>query len=148
VAALRLDLGGLAQHLGGLAAKVLPDDWSPALRTLSVLLTADTRGRFQSGTGPAGAAWLPLKRPRPNSRGADKPLLDTGVLAASWGSVSDVGPTRLAWGSDLDRAAWQNFGTRTIPARVQMGFSEAFLAKSKLVLADFLAKWWAGQAGG
>lgn len=142
MATLRLDLGQLAGHLEGLAARALPADWTPALKTVAVLLTADTRERFQSGTDPAGNPWLPLKRPRGNSRGADKVLLDTGILSASWGSVVDVGPTSLVWGSNLDRAAWHTRGTRTIPARVQAGFTPQVVEKTRLVLAEFVERWW------
>ncbi len=71
---------------------------------------------FQNTTSPDGAAWKPLKRPRPGSKGGDIPLNDTGALRESVttvgakGNINDVGPRRVEIGTNLESSPIHNFG--------------------------------------
>lgn len=90
-------------------------DLTRPLKTIAVLAKADMKERFATATAPDGSAWLPLKRPRANSKGGDKPLRDNGILMASATAagpkhVEEVTTSSLVVGTNLDYAPIQNFG--------------------------------------
>jgi phage gpG-like protein len=107
----------LGRAAGGLS------DWTPALRVCALIAKADMLDNFQGSHAPDGAPWPPLRRPRTNSRGADRPLLDTGILRASTtaagpGHVEEVTGLSLALGTELDYAAPHQYGaTISIPEK-------------------------------
>jgi phage gpG-like protein len=74
--------------------------------------------------------------------GVQQILLDTGLLRASYqsgpGHAETIGPLSLTVGSNLDRAAWHQFGTRTIPAREQLGWNESLIETCSEIIADHM----------
>jgi hypothetical protein len=93
-----------------------------------------------------------VKRPRRNSKGGDKPLLDTGLLAASLsgggaaGSVDQLTPSTLTFGTGLRAAAASRTpvvhqeGGRHVPRRRFLGVGPDLLAKFGRVLADHVKR--------
>jgi phage gpG-like protein len=130
--------------LGGLAALPARFDPVPAYRVIGVLLTAAVKENFAAGHDPEGRPWAPLKNPRGRRRGG-KVLRDTGLLMASFGSGGhhvEAFDRRggLVWGSNLDRAAWHQHGTRRMPARPMIGFTARISEKVSLVVAEQVVK--------
>jgi phage virion morphogenesis protein len=139
------DLNNYAAALS--AAVKAPVDFAPLLRKVAVQLRSDVLACFDQSRSPDGAPWPPLKpatvrRRRGGGKGA-KPLRDTGILMLSAtaqgarGHVEQVSGAALTFGSNLDRAGWQNFGTRTIPARPFVGLSARGLKIIEEMCADF-----------
>jgi phage gpG-like protein len=96
-------------------------DFTVPLKQSKVLLSAATKECFDQGKSPAGDLWAPLRHPRANSRGGDKPLRDKDLLMASAtaqgaGHVEQLTQTYLVYGSNLDYAGVHQFGA-TIPER-------------------------------
>ncbi len=85
--------------------------------SLEALAVAGMRAAIETSTAPDGTPYPPLKRPRPD--GTTKPLKHTGLLEASLSARYVNGELILY--SDHPAAKFQNFGTRTIPARRFLG---------------------------
>lgn len=140
-----LSLDSLAGWADAAARGLTHIDLRPAWRDVSILLVSDTREHFDAAAGPDGVAWAPFKRVPSRKRGgaSAKLLRDTGLLMGSYvagaGHVELATATSLVWGSNVDRAAWHHYGTRTVPARPQIGFTDALLARIDLLLLDRLA---------
>jgi phage gpG-like protein len=105
----------LAPWLEGLGEDLRRISWRRPLKAIALLLSADAKSNFEKGQSPGGEPWLPLKRPRANSKGGDRPLRDRGILMASlsagaFGHVETITDTSLEWGSGLDYAALMNSG--------------------------------------
>ncbi len=121
-AVLELSLEEFADALDRKASKKLSNFTKP-LKVCRQLAVSDMLSNFAEGHDPDGQPWLPLKRPRANSKGGDRPLQDTGILR---GSVTGNGPghvetmtaTSLTIGSNLDYAGIHNYGgTVHLPER-------------------------------
>lgn len=144
--ARELNLEDVEAFLGREAEAIARLDFTKPLKICAVLVKADVKENFQGSHDPQGLPWKPLKRPRRGKRhkgSTPKPLLDTGLLQASITAngqkhIEEVTSTSLTVGSSLDRAAWQNNGTRTIPAREFAGFSDRALDMIDDVMAEFL----------
>jgi phage gpG-like protein len=114
-AALTLDLTQLEAWAGKTAADLVGLSFRQPLQVVKVLLSASTKENFSGGHSPDGVPWLPLKRPRANSKGGDKPLRDKGLLMAGvadggQGHVERLSDTELQWGTNLVYAAVHQFG--------------------------------------
>jgi phage gpG-like protein len=112
-----MTLDQFAAFAGQSADQLNRIDFTVPMKQTAVLLTADTKENFAGGHDPDGVPWLPLKRPRANSRGADKPLRDKGLLMASvtaggLGHVEQISANQLIWGTNLDYAAVHQFGAK------------------------------------
>jgi phage gpG-like protein len=99
-------------------------DFTPALRQCSVAIRGDALQNFQNSSSPDGQSWPPLKHPRPSSQGADKPLLDRGILAGSitgrgQNNFEELTPHSLAVGSNLEYARLQQEGGVVTPKNVK-----------------------------
>lgn len=114
MAVLELTLSEFAKRLTAKGLEIADIDWRPALKVCRQLLIASTKENFAGGHDPEGTPWLPLKRPRRNSKGADKPLRNTGLLMGSvtggTGFVEELTRNRLTVGTNLDYAAIHQFG--------------------------------------
>lgn len=108
--ARRARAGGLTPDPAGerrANSAVAPLRLPPAVgREIGLILVADIKTRFATGTDPAGQRWRPLKHPRP--RGGDQPLRDTGRLMASF--TARVEPAAVVVGTNHPGAALQNAG--------------------------------------
>lgn len=89
----------------------------PALKAMEILAVSDVKKRFATGTDPQGHAWAPLKHRRIISRGADKPLRDTGLLMASVSAKATR--TELIVGSNLAYAGVHQYGATIVPVRAK-----------------------------
>lgn len=97
------------------------------LKTIRVclqLVKADVKENFQGSHTPDGTPWKPLLFPRPRSKGADKPLLDRGLLQASIsasgkGHVEEVTPTGFTVGTNLEYASLHQYGGVIRPRKGQ-----------------------------
>src|SRR5579864_5954306 len=96
-------------------------DFSAALDRCLLAIISSTRENFSGSHAPDGAPWKPLKHPRPNSKGADKPLRDKGLLMASIaargkdGNVFSKTGDSIEWGSNLEYAGLHQFGGTVKP---------------------------------
>ncbi len=133
----------LADELTRAGADLGRLDLRPALREVELLLVSDVRRNFDEQHGPGGLVWAPFARTPSRKRGGAtaKLLRDTGLLMASYtpgasGNVERVEPLSLVWGSNLDRAAWHQFGTATIPARPQAGITDELAGKAEMIVGE------------
>lgn len=122
-------------------------------KRLNLLLVADAKRNFDEGHGPNGEVWPPLKRPRKKGRSGEKPLRDTGVLMASLsagrpGSISEVTPQGLRFGTSVAYASFHQRGTRTIPRRRFLGVGVELRRKMDAVVSEALAEVVRQIAGG
>lgn len=89
----------------------------PALEAMEILAVSDTKRRFQTGTDPNGRVWMPLAHNRIISRGADKPLRDTGILMAS--VTAKASRTELVVGTNLAHAGVHQWGATIRPTKAK-----------------------------
>lgn len=92
------------------------------LQAAAAALRSDFRENFDGSHGPDGTPWPGLKHPRIRSKGADKPLLDRGLLAASAAArgtnhIENVTPNSLEIGTNDERAALHQFGGEIRPKK-------------------------------
>lgn len=105
-----------ARRLGGVTF-----DFTPALNLCRKAIESSVLENFRGSHAPNGTPWLPLKRPRPNSKGSDKPLRNKGILMGSVTSRSAPGhyekvtPGTLEYGSNLNYAATHQYGATIFP---------------------------------
>ncbi len=81
-------------------------DYTDLVKAFGEKLVYQAKMRFDRLEDPDGAAWAPLKHPRPSSRGADRPLNDSGLLRTSLvpgalGSVYEIGPAGIRYGTQV-----------------------------------------------
>lgn len=81
-------------------------DYTNLVKAFGEKLVYQAKMRFDRLEDPDGAAWAPLRHPRPSSRGADRPLNDTGLLRTSLvpgqpGSIYEIGPMALRYGTEV-----------------------------------------------
>jgi phage gpG-like protein len=129
-----VDLSGLADALS--RATRLPADYGPLLGRVEGVLAREYLICFDGSRDPSGVPWTPLRGRR------GKPLVRSGALRSS--GRARRGPRGVAYGSDSPYAGYQNFGTRTIPARPFVGVSEAVADE----IAGLAADWLAANLGG
>lgn len=115
-----ITLPELAGHLATLAHKI---PFGPLIKAIRLDLIGETKKNFFEGHGPDGETWAPLKWARSNSKGADKPLRNRGILAAavtsafSKGNVSEETPDSFLWGTNLEYAGTHQYGATITPKR-------------------------------
>lgn len=141
-----LSLSRLGRDLESLGLDPAALDYSRGLRAASVYLAAQSKLCFAESRTPDGTPWPPFKRTPSRRRGgrSAKLLIDKGILAASMsaaaagarGAVRDLTRVSLEQGTNIDYAGWQNFGTRTIPAREFVGITPAHAARIEELIAD------------
>lgn len=117
-----VDLERWCQQTG---AKLAGASLQVPLKQCAVAIKADIAQNFAEGHGPDGTAWPPLAHPRINTAGSDRPLRDTGILAASIsgsgaGHIEHLSETELTIGTNLDYAALQQFGGTIVPKEAKM----------------------------
>lgn len=106
-----LTLDQFSGEMARVAAELGPGvSFEKPLKQCRLLVIADVKENFAGGHGPDGSAWPPLKHARANSKGADKPLRDEGMLMASVtsangaGHVEELTDSYLVLGTNLDYA--------------------------------------------
>lgn len=88
-------------------------DLSPVMRIGGLMALSEVKARFQTGTGPDGRTWAPLRFPRPE--GGTIPLRNHGILAASYTSESDSTSFRV--GTNLEKARVHHYGATIYPVK-------------------------------
>lgn len=105
-------------------------DRGELLSTIGEILVSSTTLRFKNSVDPQGKLWKPIK-PRRNSKGGDKPLVDYGNLRDSITYQLQLGADAVTVGSDLVYSSIHQFGGRAgrgrklmIDARPYLGLSD------------------------
>lgn len=98
----------------GLQNAARPIDFTPLNKDLSQELVVSCKANIDNGTTADGTPFAPLKWPRPNSKGGDLPLQDTGALRSSIIAIY-VGDRGFVVGTNLHYAAIHQFGGRIVP---------------------------------
>ena len=104
------DFPSFVEDLG----KDAQSDLEPLFKRIALVLAYHSRQCFDESRGPSGESWKPLKRPRSGARhrgSSSKPLLDTGLLAASTSArgadhIEKITATSLEFGSAVFYADW------------------------------------------
>ena len=103
------------------AALAASASYRQPLQSCRQVIVSDVKENFAAGHGPDGTPWKPLAHPRASSRGADQPLKDTGLLAASVMSansphhVEELTDDYFLMGTNLDRARLHQEGGTITP---------------------------------
>jgi phage virion morphogenesis protein len=86
-------------------------DMSPALRNIGEILVPSTQSRFETKTGPDGAAWERNSPVTTLRKGRDNPLFEHGDLSRQ---IHDalIGDDTLEVGSSLPYAVTHQFGAK------------------------------------
>lgn len=79
------------------------------------IIRSDTANFFEKQRGPSGKKWSPLRHPRPNSKGSDKPLQDKGLMRRAAtsdapGNICRISGDYILHGVNMVQAALQNYG--------------------------------------
>ena len=145
-ASIELDLNSLAPHLEQMGVEFEQINWQRTHAKLALVLESETKRNFDRGESPDGVPWAPLKQPRGRSKGQDLPLRDTGLLMASYSAqgqhhVQSSDGDTLRWGSNLDYAAYHQFGVEGpngvfIPARPHVGINEETAELIDLIILE------------
>ncbi len=89
------------------------DTLAPVMQVAGIAAVSEIQDRFQASRSVTGAVWKPLKFPR--VRGGDKPLLDQGILRASFTHKNDG--TTLTVGTAQKQAPLMQFGGIVTPKK-------------------------------
>jgi phage gpG-like protein len=112
---MRTNLAKLSQVIRD-AADANRIDWRGVLEPIRFDVIQETKENFDAGKSPDGTPFKPLRWPRANSKGADKPLRDFGLLGASvtspgaQGNIDDQAANRFEWGTNLDYSTIHQYG--------------------------------------
>lgn len=116
------NLDSMAAHLLKLSL-AMPTAEAAALHKAAEIVETEAKAEIGSYQGSAGpfAAWAPLKESTISRKAnGDTPLLETGEMRDSIGSVVINHEAHI--GSNNDKAVWQELGTsRGIPPRSFLG---------------------------
>jgi hypothetical protein len=114
-----------AELAGRLAAKAagLPGLVRQYLDAAGVLCASELKRDLADGRSPDGTPFKPLAHPRPNSKGGDQPLRDTGLLGASLGGgpghVRRVTERSLTIGTNVAHAKTHQDGAVIVPVKAK-----------------------------
>lgn len=94
------------------------------LKRAAIAMKADVNENFNTSASPDGAPWAPLRFPRPNSKGGDKPLLNTGLLRASItrtgaGHIENLTATSVEIGTVRPGANLMHAGGTVVPTKAK-----------------------------
>jgi phage virion morphogenesis protein len=109
---------GLERTLNDLSKALVVRD---ILDEASAVLLGRIRQRFLDETDPDGVAWIPSRASRLRAGGGT--LFDTGRLFHSI-QLFSVDEESRAIGTNVPYAPFHQFGTRTLPRRQFLGFSD------------------------
>lgn len=150
-----IDLSPLREFAKRLGHDIDRFDYTKPLAVCKNLLVTATKECFHGSHDPEGHKWKPLKHPRRKKGGrkytavaAQAPLIDTGTLwrsvGAGSGSVDVTGRFHFEYGTNVKYAAFQNDGTRTIPARPFLGITDKQADQFADVIANAVVRQLAG----
>lgn len=107
-----LTLLDISKWAGDAAAGLEHADFTRPLKAAKLIAVRGIKRNFDESHAPDGTPWLPLKRPRANSRGADQPLRNFGILmaASTTGLTEELTPSMLVLSNILEYAGVHNFG--------------------------------------
>lgn len=140
------DIKATVEGLQALLSKLR--DLTPAWRNLLVYLRGATRQTFESLGGRIGEGWQPLSTPyaqfkavkwpgQPILRASDAMFRSLTVDGAD-GSVSDVTPQLLQYGTTTPYARYHQEGTPRMPKRKFLAVTEADRVQIKRIVVAHL----------
>jgi phage gpG-like protein len=128
------------QWLDGLLQPVEKPQAEPALREWLDGFKQFIAECFANSQSPFGEGWPSLEHPRSKGHNQDpRPLIDTQTLMQSVTTdegIIELDDQHLRFGTQLPYAAYQQQGTKSIPARVFLGVPEDEATRA----ADIFAK--------
>ncbi len=96
-------------------------DLSPVLEEIADVLDRSAAQAFATSGASSGGRWAALSSRYAMWKARHYPgqpiLVATGALRASMGSVRNITPKRLEWGTDDRKARYHQGGTSKMPAR-------------------------------
>lgn len=121
---------------------------APAFSAIGRLFIDETRAQFESEGGHASGGWTPLKQSTlraKRSKGQDPRILH-GTLALERSltdtgdpnMVLEVGPGEIVYGSQLPYARFHQTGTRRMPRRRPVEFTEDTRQQAVRILLRFI----------
>lgn len=126
--------------LAGLESRAA--DLTAPMDEIGAAMVASTLNRFETGTGPDGAPWVPSQRALAEG---GQTLVDQGHLRGSM--THAAGPDQVTWGSNVVYAAIHQLGGRTgrghaveLPARPFLGLDDADRDEIVAILRDHLSE--------
>lgn len=152
MAAETIDLARLPHWLEAQARILEGADLTPLLKVCELLLIADAKTNFVNQSSPDGHPWAPFAASTlKNKKRGKTPLLlrDTGLLMASLAAsgrqgISVMSRTGLEWGTAVNYAPFNQYGTLTTPARPFVGVGQHIADKLDRAIHD----WTRGLIGG
>jgi len=118
MAAVReVSLVALSEYLGNAVRQLSQPQLAPALKFIEIATRSEHLRRFNESKSPDGIPWAPLAHRRVNSKGGDKPLLDTGTLRAS--IVVRATSEQVVVSSAHVSAGVHQFGATIVPKRAK-----------------------------
>jgi phage virion morphogenesis protein len=136
-----LTIDQFGERLAGLESRI---NYKPILEQIRLVLIAATKENFRGAHAPDGKPWEKLKPSTIRSRrkgrraGTPEPLLDTGILIGSL--TASFGTTSVEYGTNVNYAAYQQQGTRTIPPRPFLGITDPMEETIEQIVADQIEK--------
>lgn len=125
---------GSFKELGGILLDIQQKfdhaDFSDTMTGFIPQLEQEQRAAFALERSPGGEQWPPLAASTIARKGHARKLYESGALMAAMidhtaaHHVGEVFPFGLTYGTDLEYAGFQNFGTQRIPQREFAGMSE------------------------
>lgn len=109
-------------------------------------LAGDLGRGFLSSKDPSGNSWAPLKHPRPAGRNqGHRPLIDTStlmrsVISKNLGNIEEITDNSVTYGTDIEYAAFHQFGSGNVPARPFVGVSDAMIERAEEMIADHMIR--------
>ena len=106
----------LARKLSAMVKRT--QDMTPAMKVGAEAIVRLIANTFQTSKSPTGEKWddLDPKTVKKRKKNSDKPLLDSTRLSRSLLNAS-YGARSIKFGTNVEYAGYQQFGTRYIPAR-------------------------------
>jgi phage virion morphogenesis protein len=121
---VRVDEASLQGVIERLEAVLEAGDIDQIADEAAAIMLNRLRERFLAEKGPDGSPWEPSKAAIKRRReGGSGTLFKTGRLFQSI-QLSSEGPGERSIGTDVPYAGFHNFGTRSLPARPFMFFSD------------------------
>ncbi|MGC1272582.1 MAG: phage virion morphogenesis protein [Planctomycetaceae bacterium] len=121
-------------------------DYQAAIDKLVPAIVTDHAGYFSNRTSPNGVAMAPLSPVTVAKKGHDRPLVETDAMRQSLlqsGHPEHLGGTShrgLVFGTSDEKATIHQHGTKRIPARPFVGWTEERVDDAANKMADHLVE--------
>lgn len=113
-------------------------DFSPVLSSMGKIMSSYQRQNFGSQGETFNDPWKPVKQKSSSRMTTGEPLVHTGVLRDSIGSVLEQTDNSIMVGTSDRIAQYQHYGTRHIPARILVGLTSSEVQEMRQLLIEYL----------